>query len=107
MRLFLESSNTAALEAGRSYLRIVGSFYAFFGLGLALYFASQGAGRMTWPVISSLGRMAVAITGALLFTKQADIGVTGIFAAISGAMLVYGAIIGLAVWFGSWRPASP
>lgn len=107
LRLFLASSNTAALEAGRNYFRIVGPFYGFFGLGLALYFASQGAGRMTWPVISSLGRMAVAITGALFLTRLTDIGVTGIFAAISGAMLVYGAIIGLAVRFGGWRPARP
>ncbi len=49
----------------------------------------------------------ITITGALFFTKQADIGVIGIFAAISGAMLVYGAIIGLAVRFGGWRPARP
>ena len=30
---------------GSHYLRIVGPFYGFFGAGLALYFASQGAGR--------------------------------------------------------------
>lgn len=107
LRLFLEPSNTAALEAGRSYFRIVGPFYGFFGLGLALYFASQGAGRMVWPVISSLGRMAVALAGALILTGQTDLGVTGIFAAIGGAMLVYGAIIALAVRFGGWTEAGP
>ncbi len=107
LRLFLEPSNTAALEAGRSYFRIVGPFYGFFGLGLALYFASQGAGRMVWPVISSLGRMAVALAGALILTGQTDLGVTGIFAAIGGAMLVYGAIIALAVRFGGWAEAGP
>lgn len=107
LRLFLESSNTAALEAGRLYFRIVGPFYGFFGVGLALYFASQGAGRMMWPVISSLGRMAVALGAALLFTRQTEMGVTGIFAAIGGSMVVYGAIIVLAVRFGGWRKARP
>ena len=32
--------------AGATYLLIVGPTYGFFGLGLALYFASQGAGRL-------------------------------------------------------------
>lgn len=107
LRVFLDPSNTAALEAGRSYFRIVGPFYGFFGLGLALYFASQGAGRMMWPVISSLGRMAVALVGALILTTYTQMGVNGIFAAIGGAMLVYGGIIILAVWLGRWRKEKP
>lgn len=107
LRLFLEPSNSAALEAGRSYFRIVGPFYGFFGLGLAPYFASQGAGRMMWPVISSLGRMVIALVGAVILTTYTDLGVAGIFAAIGGAMLVYGGIIALAVRFGGWRKARP
>jgi Na+-driven multidrug efflux pump len=31
------------VETGTTYLRLVGPAYGFFGLGLALYFASQGA----------------------------------------------------------------
>ena len=34
------------LETGTAYLRVVGPAYGFFGLGLSLYFASQGAGRL-------------------------------------------------------------
>jgi hypothetical protein len=30
------------VETGTTYLRLVGPAYGFFGLGLALYFASQG-----------------------------------------------------------------
>ena len=37
------------LETGATYLRVVGPAYGFFGLGLSLYFASQGAGRLAWP----------------------------------------------------------
>ncbi len=105
--MFLEPSNTAALEAGRSYFRLVAPFYAFFGLGLALYFASQGAGRMTWPVISSLSRMAVALGGALILTRYTDLGVDGVFAAIGIAMLVYGLVIALAIRRGGWRREKP
>jgi MATE family, multidrug efflux pump len=105
--VFLEPSNTGALNAGRSYLRLVAPFYAFFGLGLALYFASQGAGRMMWPVISSLSRMVVALAGALILTTYMGMGVDGIFAAIGCAMLVYGLIIALAIRHSGWRKERP
>ena len=105
--MFLDPSNTVALEAGRSYFRLVAPFYAFFGLGLALYFASQGAGRMVWPVISSLSRMAIALVGALILTKYAGMGVEGIFVAIGCAMLAYGLIIALAIRHNGWRKEKP
>ena len=40
------------LETGTAYLRVVGPAYGFFGLGLSLYFASQGAGRLFWPLLA-------------------------------------------------------
>ncbi len=42
--LALFSADPRMLETGTAYLRIVGPAYGFFGLGLALYFASQGRG---------------------------------------------------------------
>ena len=44
------STDASVIETGTAYLRLVGPFYGFFGLGLALYFASQGAGRLLWPL---------------------------------------------------------
>lgn len=105
--MFLDPSNIAALDAGRSYFHLVAPFYAFFGLGLALYFASQGAGRMVWPVISSLSRMAVALVGALLLTTYTGMGVDGIFIAIGCAMLTYGLIIAFAIQRGRWKKEKP
>ena len=64
--LKLFSSDAQMLEAGTLYLRSVGPFYGFFGLGLVLYFASQGAGRLKWPVIGNLVRLAVAGLGGWL-----------------------------------------
>jgi Na+-driven multidrug efflux pump len=44
------SVDPRVVETGTAYLRFVGPAYGFFGLGLALYFASQGAGRLFWPL---------------------------------------------------------
>jgi putative MATE family efflux protein len=49
--LGLFSTDPAVLATGTTYLRTVGPSYGFFGLGLALYFASQGAGRLLWPLL--------------------------------------------------------
>ena len=101
--MFLDPSNTKALDAGRSYFRLVAPFYAFFGLGLALYFASQGAGRMIWPMVSSLSRMVVALVGALILTTFTNMRIEGIFAAIGCSMLAFGLIIAVAIWRSGWR----
>src|SRR4030095_15073265 len=61
--LSLFGSDPAMIEAGSAYLRAVGPFYGCFGFGLALYFASQGAGRLLWPLVAGFARMGVAIGG--------------------------------------------
>ena len=47
IRIF--SDDPDVLATGSQYLRIVAPFYVLFGAGMALYFASQGAGRMVLP----------------------------------------------------------
>ena len=54
------------LATGTAYLRIVGPAYGFFGLGLSLYFASQGAGRLLWPLLAGLLRLLIAVGGGWL-----------------------------------------
>jgi Na+-driven multidrug efflux pump len=103
LRIFLDASDTAVLEAGRAYFRIIAPFYAFFALGLALYFASQGAARMLWPLVGSLCRITVAFGGAMLLTGATGLGLKGVFAAIGTGMLVYGLVTGLAVYASRWR----
>ena len=64
MRLFSEEAPVIA--AGSDYLARVGAMYAFLGAGMALYFASQGAGRMAWPFAAGVARLAlVAGVGGL------------------------------------------
>ena len=92
------------LETGAAYLRSVGPAYGFFGLGLSLYFASQGAGRLFWPLFGGLLRLAIAVGGGwavLRLTGSLD----WLFAALAAALVVYGAVVGTAVASGVWfRP---
>jgi len=97
----LFSSDASVLEAGSSYLRIVGPFYPFLATGVALYFASQGAGRMAMPVIAGTLRLALALLGGLVAVALGA-PLAAIFAVIAFAMLVYGLFTGLAVLRSKW-----
>ena len=101
--LFLAAEDAAAMEAGRGYFRTVAPFYAFFAVGLALYFASQGAGRMVWPVAGSVLRMIVAIGGALAAASLSDLGLTGVYIGVAAGMTVYGAFTMAAIRITRWR----
>jgi len=58
------TSDASVLAAGDTYLRIAGSSYGFFGVGLMLYFASQGRSNMLWPFAAGALRLAVTVGGA-------------------------------------------
>jgi putative MATE family efflux protein len=99
--LGLFDSNPAMLAFGSAYLRAVGPFYGFYGLGFALYFASQGAGRLLWPLLAGLLRLVVATCGGWLALR-----LTGsqnwLFAALAVGLLLYGILIPLAIIRGAW-----
>jgi putative MATE family efflux protein len=89
------------LATGIAYLRVVGPTYGFFGLGLSLYFASQGAGRLAWPLLGGMLRMLIAVGGGwlvLTFTGS----LTSTFAALGLALVVYGLTVGSAIAAGVW-----
>ncbi len=89
--------------AGATYLRIVGPTYGFFGLGLALYFASQGAGRLAWPLTAGFARLGIAAAGGWLGGYGLGWGLPGIFAAMAIALIVFGTTTAAAVRLGAWR----
>lgn len=97
------TGDPVAQEVATSYMRIVGPCFAFQGIGLSLYFASQGAGAMFWPVAATVVRILVAVGGALLLSRGLGLGVDGIFVAAAGAMVLYGLMIAGAVRAGAWR----
>jgi putative MATE family efflux protein len=64
MALF--TSEAPVQAAGSAYLRIAGGFYGFFGVGIALFFASQGAGRLAWPLVAGAARLLFVGAGGWL-----------------------------------------
>jgi Na+-driven multidrug efflux pump len=89
------------IDAGSAYLRVVGPFYGFFGLGMALYFSSQGAGRLLWPLTAGFLRMAVALLGGWLALHLTG-SLTWLFAAVALGLVIYGATVLAAVLSGAW-----
>ena len=87
--LGLFGDDPAMLATGATYLRRVGPTFGFFGLGLALYFASQGAGRLFWPLVASVVRMLVAVLGGWL-ALAATGSLEWVFVAVAAGMAVYG-----------------
>ena len=97
------TKDQATFEAARSYIQIVGPFFAFQGLGLSLYFASQGAGAMRWPVIAILARVVVAVGVGWLLAFWFDLGLQGVFIGAAAAMATFGLIIAASLKLGAWR----
>jgi putative MATE family efflux protein len=101
--LSLFDRDPAMLAAGSAYLRAVGPFYGFFGLGMALYFASQGAGRLLWPLLAGIIRLAIAVLGGWLMLRWTG-DLSHVFLALGVALAAYGLIIAIAVAAGAWFP---
>ncbi len=102
--LGLFDTDPAMLEAGEQYLRWVGPTYGFFGLALLLYFASQGAGRLFWPIVGNLVRLTVAACGGWLALRLGG-GLAAVFAVQALALVAYGLINATAVARGAWFAA--
>lgn len=91
------------LRFAGEYLRWAGPGYAFFGLGLTLFFASQGAGRVLGPVLGGTLRLAmVCVGGWALSAMQADSWTY--FALTGAAMLGYGLFTAASVLLTDWHP---
>lgn len=97
------SEDPAVLEFGGAYLRVVGACYGLFGLGMALFFASQGAGRMFWPVICSLARLVVVALGGWLTVHLFEAPASAFFIVIAAGFAVYALTLAAAIRLGSWR----
>jgi Na+-driven multidrug efflux pump len=89
------------LAYARSYFRWVAPAYGFFALGLCLYFAAQGAGKLLGPVLAGTLRLLLVAVGGWLLV-QGGAPVWSMFALISAAMLLYGLVTALAVYHVRW-----
>jgi Na+-driven multidrug efflux pump len=85
------------IRAGASYLHIVGPLYGFYGVGMALYFATQGFGSVIWTVTANAARLLLSAGCAIAATTWLDLGATGFYAGIATGFCSYPAFTVIAV----------
>ena len=98
--LFIDSG-TAVVFAS-SYLIIVGPFYGFFAGGMSLYFASQGTGKMFFPVLVNISRLLV-VSIICTFVIIFQLGIKGLFCGVSIGLLVTGVGQFLCLYSSPWK----
>jgi Na+-driven multidrug efflux pump len=94
----LFSDDPDVARVGSLYLSIVGPIYLCFGLGLGLFFVTQGVGRGVVGMNANLMRIIASAGGGLVAIYAFDLGVTGFFAAVAGGFCLYAAILVYAVF---------
>lgn len=89
--------------AAALYLHFVGPVFAFFGMSLALYFASQGAGRILGPLLAGTARMVVVGVGGWILVVN-DAPSWALFALVAAGMVVMGLATAGSVAITPWGP---
>jgi len=100
--LGLFTADPGALASGRTYLHIVGPVYGFFGLAMALYFASQGTGEMVWPVMANLSRIAIVLCGSLLALDVLGWGMRGLYGFVALGIVSFSLVIAYSTTRRAW-----
>jgi Na+-driven multidrug efflux pump len=93
--LGLFSDDPDVFRVGGLYLHIVAPLYLCFGMGLALFFVSQGLGRGAAAAAANGVRLAVNVVGGLIAVYWLDLGMIGFFASVALGFAVYAALL---VW---------
>jgi putative MATE family efflux protein len=102
-RMFTQDE--VVLGFARQYLVTAGPAFAFFGLGLTLYFASQGAGQVIGPVLAGTARL-VLVAGAGYVLAQNQGTADSFYMLVAVAMVAYGVLTAAAIWLTPWGPKS-
>lgn len=97
----LFTSDPAVRAAANLYLRWAGPGFAFVGLGLSLYFASQGSGKVLAPVLAGTVRLLVIAAGGL-WLALSDAPVWSLFALVGASMAAFGLSVAAAVYLTPW-----
>lgn len=97
----LFTGDPAVRAAANLYLRWAGPGFAFVGLGLSLYFASQGSGRVLAPVLAGMVRLLVIALGGWALAASAS-PAWSLFALVGVSMAAFGLCVAVAVYFTPW-----
>jgi putative MATE family efflux protein len=97
----LFTTDPGVTAAANAYFTWAGPAFGFFGLGLCLYFASQGAAKVGGPVLASTIRLLfVAVGGYWLAAIGAP--AWSLFALVGAAMVVFGLSTAASIWLTRW-----
>ena len=99
----LFATDQATYLVTKQYIEIVGLCFGFQGLGLSLYFASQGASAMKWPIFATISRFVVAALGGWISINYFSTGVSGVFYSAAAAMTLFGLMLAISLKMGAWR----
>ena len=97
----LFTSDPAVRAAANLYLRWAGPGFVFVGLGLSLYFASQGSGKVLAPVLAGTVRLVVIALGGWALAANAA-PVWSLFALVAVSMAAFGLSVAAAVYLTPW-----
>jgi len=95
----LFSSDPGVLDAGSAYLRTVAPFYPLLAAGIALYFASQGAGQVLRMFLAGTARLVIVLAGGIFAVTLG-----ALFGVIAAAMAAFGLATIWATAKTDWRP---
>lgn len=85
------TEDAAVMSAGTDYFKVVAPFYGFLGLGLMLYFACQGRGKMAWPFAAGIARLLFTAVGAWWMVSTGA-ALTTVFLAVAGGAILFGLV---------------
>ena len=99
----LFTSDLQTKVTAKAYLNLVAPFYAFFALGLGLYFVCQAFNTLFWPVVGAFLRLfyVVILTLILFYNNLASPYL--LFFTMSSGLIIYGLFISLILHFGPWK----
>ena len=98
----LFSDDPVVVATGTLYLHVVAPFYVCFGVGMMLYFASQGADRVTLPFLAGTARFILAGGIGWVATARFGIAQGQLFAIVAGSYLLYGGICLITPYLPGW-----
>jgi MATE family, multidrug efflux pump len=103
----LFTSDDESVRAGILYLQILGPVYSFYGLGMALYFATQGFGSVIWTVTANAVRLLASTGCALVAIYWLDLGAIGFFIGTAAGFCAYAALTSAAIFMVRAPRAAP
>ncbi len=98
------TSNPDVKSVSHLYLQTAGWGFAPMGFGLAIYFASQGSGRMLGAVLAGTVRLFAVVLGGL-WLVSIGAGAQSFFALVAVAMLAYGLAMATGLVLTRWQRA--